>query len=332
MRITSARTGFMEVRIHPWKDVNVEELARFSFQTRYKEGFPIGNITVDTYLTAIQWWINQSKSIPIIAYTNGQIAGWLVFFSFIPTTATIGRWHPIVKQVTKKDEIAMELLRASISHARAQSFEHLEAELTGITPETESWYQSYANWYESLGFYLSTEEARWEKDLKEDSFPAPVVSPELQLLPLDQFTNEDLEAPFFEMFNNSQDRFWLDQTPDQRRESFNFWFNRERPFVEEASGVLLRGDEVVGLTVVRPIQGAAMLGPIAVAPPYRQKGLGRTLMAHSFHGVRLRGIAKIQLEFDITNQPALKFYRRLGFKHIHRLAIFRLNLSSLSLK
>jgi ribosomal protein S18 acetylase RimI-like enzyme len=127
------------------------------------------------------------------------------------------------------------------------------------------------------------------------------------------------------MFDNNKDRFWLDQTPDQRKECFTFWFDRERPFIDEATGVLLKDNEIIGLTVVRPIQEVGMLGPIAVTPEFRRQGLGRALMAYSFHGALKTGFMKIQLEFDITNEPALQLYTELGFTHVHRLVIFAIS-------
>ena len=128
------------------------------------------------------------------------------------------------------------------------------------------------------------------------------------------------------MFDNSNDRFWLDQTPSERLEAFKFWFDRERPIVEDATAVLVKDQEIVGLTVVRPIQDVGMLGPIAILSKYRRQGLGRTLMEFSFRGTVESGFSKMQLEFDITNEPALNLYTELGFQHVHRLVIFVMNL------
>ncbi len=316
----------MDIQIQPWKDVNSEELARFILETRREEGLATENITINTILTSIEWWANRTDSTPLIAYSDEQIVGWLVIFSFVPTIATLGRWHPIVKSGPDKDEIAQQLLKTSIAHVKRQHYGRLEAELTGITPDNESWYHHYARWYEAQGFNLSSEEARLEKDLTQQSLPEPKIPPGFELRPLEQVSNEVLQDPFFEMFDNSKDRFWLDQTPEQRVEAFKFWLDRERPFVEDATAVLVKGEEIVGLTIVRPIQEVGMLGPIAILPEFRQQGLGRSLMAVSFQGAKKNGIPKIQLEFDITNEPAFNLYTQLGFQHVHRLVIFAMAL------
>ncbi len=322
MYLTSQKTGFMDIRIQSWAEVNPEDIARFTFQIRHQEGLITENTTIDTYLTAVDWWITQSSSTPIIAYIDDQMVGWLVFFSFVSKIATIGRWHPIVAPGPQQEKIAQQLLKASISHAKEQKFERLEAELTGITSENESSYKKYEKWYHTQGFHIAAEESRLEKDLTQEPLPKPTFPPKFQLQPLSHFTNQALEGPFFNMFNNSKDRFWLDQTQEQRKESFNFWFDRKRAFVEEATGVLLKGDEIIGLTVVRPIQDIGMLGPIAILPEYRRRGLGRALLAYSFQGTLKSGIPTMQLEFDVTNEPAHRLYQELGFHHVHQLVIF----------
>jgi ribosomal protein S18 acetylase RimI-like enzyme len=317
----------MDIRIQTWDDVNPKEIAQFIFEARQQEGRLNEDITVDNYLSAIEWWKERANSAPISAYHENCMVGWLVFFSFVPRISTIGRWQPIIQPRPQKEEIVEQLLKATIIHAKQNNFERLEAELPGITPRTESWYEQYKSWYEAQGFYLASEEIRLEHDLTKKPLPKPVLPSGFQLVPLSQFTNNELEPSFFKMFDNSKDRFWLDQTRDQRVDCFNFWFDRKRPFVEEATAILLKGDRIVGLTVVRPVQEIGMLGPIGILPEYRRRGLGRILMAFSFHGAVKSGYSKIQLEFDVTNEPAFQLYKELGFKQVHRLALFALSLT-----
>ena len=65
-----------------------------------------------------------------------------------------------------------------------------------------------------------------------------------------------------------------------------------------------------------------MVGPIGVLPQYRRQGLGRGLLAFSMEGTLAAGFSKVQLEFDITNEPAFALYQSMGFDHVHGLRIF----------
>ncbi len=316
----------MHVQVQSWDEVSSETLARFLFEVRQREGLFSESMTLDNYIRQIEWLSDRMNSVPIVAYANREIVGWLAFFSFVPKIGTIGRWHPIIKVDSQKEVIATKLLKASIAYAKNNGFDRFEVELTGITTQTEVIAQQYQGWYRAEGLYISAEEARLERDLTQEPWLTPTIPPEFQLVSLSNYSNDELQAPFFEMFDNSHDRFWLDQTEDQRLETFRFWFDRDRPFVNEATRVLVNDEQVVGLTVVRPVQEVGMLGPIAVLPQFRRQGLGRALLAFSMQGILASGFSKVQLEFDITNDPAFKLYNLMGFQPVHRLKIFVLNL------
>ena len=314
----------MHVQVQSWDDISKELLARHFRDTRQAEGVLSEPSSMEGFYNFIRWVSERDDSVPVVAYVDEEVVGWLAFFSFVPKVGTIGRWHPVVKPGFLREQIASELLKATIAHAKAQGFERLEAELTEITAHTESRAQVYQRWLEVEGFHLATEEARLELKLSDDMFSPVHLPEEYELVPLGEYTNRELQRPFFEMFDNSIDRFWLDQTVEQRLDTFNFWFNRDRPIIEEATRVLTKETAIVGITVVRPIQDSGMLGPIAVLPQYRRRGLGRGLIAFSMRGTLASGFPTMQLEFDITNEPAFALYRSLGFEQVHELRIFAL--------
>ena len=53
---------------------------------------------------------------------------------------------------------------------------------------------------------------------------------------------------------------------------------------------------------------------LAVAPPRRGHGLGRTIVRAAEAWLTTRGIAKLQLMVRKSNAPVLKFYETLGFE------------------
>ena len=52
---------------------------------------------------------------------------------------------------------------------------------------------------------------------------------------------------------------------------------------------------------------------LAVAPPYRRRGIGRALMDAAEQALRARGCPKINLQVRSTNDAVIGFYRALGF-------------------
>ncbi len=58
---------------------------------------------------------------------------------------------------------------------------------------------------------------------------------------------------------------------------------------------------------------ALLLEDVIIHRDHRGGGLGRQLVEHVLHWAKLRGIVRVTLLADRDNQPALDFYRKLGF-------------------
>ena len=57
---------------------------------------------------------------------------------------------------------------------------------------------------------------------------------------------------------------------------------------------------------------------VAIASEARGKGHARLLLAHHLDQLSRRGVAKVHLEVEEGNAPALALYRRLRFRDIGR--------------
>jgi len=88
-----------------------------------------------------------------------------------------------------------------------------------------------------------------------------------------------------------------------------------------AAGVLLLAvtpnDVVVGwCDIVRnPREGFRHVGRLGMGllPDYRQRGLGRRLVAQAIRAARDAGIERVELEVFASNERAIAFYRASGF-------------------
>ena len=90
---------------------------------------------------------------------------------------------------------------------------------------------------------------------------------------------------------------------------------RQRQFAAAADEtiVAVSGGEVVGSLHVEPSRfGTAELG-MAVARPWRGRGVGSALLAAAIDHGRSRGLHKLSLEVFPHNQAAIGLYRKFGF-------------------
>ncbi|MDG6930221.1 MAG: ribosomal protein S18-alanine N-acetyltransferase [Nitrososphaerota archaeon] len=61
---------------------------------------------------------------------------------------------------------------------------------------------------------------------------------------------------------------------------------------------------------------------IAVIEEHRNKGLGTALLQESMNKMKENGCSEIYLEVRITNEPALKLYKKLGFSIIRTISYY----------
>jgi ribosomal protein S18 acetylase RimI-like enzyme len=52
---------------------------------------------------------------------------------------------------------------------------------------------------------------------------------------------------------------------------------------------------------------------MGLLPDYRERGLGRRLVAEALRAARQAGIERVELEVFASNERAIAFYRALGF-------------------
>jgi ribosomal-protein-alanine N-acetyltransferase len=86
--------------------------------------------------------------------------------------------------------------------------------------------------------------------------------------------------------------------------------------------VLIASNEgsIAGFAIMRFGDDQAHLFLLAVQPEYRRSGLGRSMMAWLEKSCHTAGIQTVRLEVRVSNKAALRFYRKLGYRVIARVA------------
>jgi ribosomal protein S18 acetylase RimI-like enzyme len=84
--------------------------------------------------------------------------------------------------------------------------------------------------------------------------------------------------------------------------------------LNERSIELIEKNEVLGKITWDPIENGTTSIGVYVERAHRGKGCGTTLMAEALHRLKTEGIRVVELGVDGNNLPALKLYRKFGFK------------------
>lgn len=76
------------------------------------------------------------------------------------------------------------------------------------------------------------------------------------------------------------------------------------------------GEGVIGYSVLWCILDQGELANIAIAPAYRGKGHGASLLGKVLEIARSRGVESLYLEVRISNTKAAELYRSFGFTQV----------------
>jgi len=75
-------------------------------------------------------------------------------------------------------------------------------------------------------------------------------------------------------------------------------------------------DWLLGYAVVWFVEKEAQLHWFEIFEPFRGRGLGYTFMGELLSQLRKEGIEKVTLEVSEKNTPALRVYKKFGFKRV----------------
>lgn len=96
--------------------------------------------------------------------------------------------------------------------------------------------------------------------------------------------------------------------PRQGKDLLAGWRHRDGFLVSEIDGDVLG---YVALTA-QPENGIAWVGDLVVEPPKRRNGIGTTLLKAAAHWGRKRNLARLMLEVQTKNYPAIQFCYACG--------------------
>jgi GNAT superfamily N-acetyltransferase len=92
----------------------------------------------------------------------------------------------------------------------------------------------------------------------------------------------------------------------------------------DASRVALRDGRPVGLVNLGVRGAAGWIGGTGVVPGERRKGIAEQLMLSVHEAARERGVRDVWLEVIDSNAGAIALYEKLGYEHVRRLEVWRL--------
>lgn len=126
-----------------------------------------------------------------------------------------------------------------------------------------------------------------------------------------RFVSKDEAEILTEIHAECFPRYW-------NRQAFTDFFAVKNTFAKlvECDG------KAVAMMVYRVAYDQADVLTVAVRPAFRKVGIAKKLVTDALTHCAELGVEKLFLEVEVGNDPAIKLYEKLGFKHISRRKLY----------
>ena len=312
-----------EITVGDWEDTDLDEVASLTFDALQGSLFS----SPERSLEDVEGWLNWNyerfpPAAMFQAHIGGGLVGWLtVTVDVKPGTSETWRWVPYISPEVRgqEDGIARGLIRRCMEYVVEQGQTRLEACFDRVSDATMPQYERYRAWFEAEELVRVDENAYMRRGLTPGEFTEHdvVLPPDYGYMHLVDADEEALYDCYSQAFAESGVRLYHNMTEEERRAEYEHYF-REAAVNVGASPVVVKGDEIVGFSLVHSRQKEAHLADIGIVPAHRGRGLGRRMLVYSLMNVA-RDYDTVTLAVDVDNASAYDLYSDLGFDVVYRI-------------
>ena len=266
---------------------------------------------------------NINKRFPsdflIEARDDDRLLGWLTLRQTTETMGEMGRWQPHILDGANGEEVFKNLLRALMNHSVNRGISRVEVGYGEVSAGNLDVYNRRARWLEEEAFWKLEDSLFLSCSLADTTPVAPPLPEGIDYKHLSEIGPDSLFSCYKACFSVSEHREFFDYSERQIREAFEDYFDLTVPFNKGASLVLTRDGEVIGFSLVRPRPNEEHLEMFGLLPDYRGRGIAKALLSKSMRTVLDQGTERMSIGVDAVNRPAVKLYKKAGFKLISQM-------------
>jgi len=314
----------LEISIQKLMDVDLHELGKAIFEARQATNLRRDDRTLESVKSALEGLAEDANHVVIIAKESSQqqVVGSIILYAGFPLMVFSSGWDLVTHPSIDADVVVSKLVQSGKSYVEEIGKERFEFEFDAITTDHEGLLKAYDKRLLANGMYKAAEEFHMYLDLEPNMRYDAILPEDIVLVGMFSIDRDALVKQFFDVFGDSKDELWIDMTKEQQTVSCNYWFDRNRPLVEEASYIALKDDKVVGVHIARPDGETVDVGPVGIHPNYRRQGLATALFRKSLNVLVSQGYKRVTLDVAVENTPAYTMYENLGFKKMHKKAFY----------
>jgi ribosomal protein S18 acetylase RimI-like enzyme len=261
---------------------------------------------------------NEKYQILVASDEKGNLVGWINYYVAFPLMVFISGFQPIVDESLDSEQIAIALIEASKRDIVERGQSRLEIELVFPTNAHRAYSEKFVDWYRKCGFKFAAEEVHMKSDLNKIELPKLDLPQGYILRNFSEVSYNMLEGPGFKTLENSMEGLFLSMSHDEQKVTIEYFFDKSKPYLDDASLILEQDNEVLGFVITRlNDDNQPEIGPVGLVPEARGQGLASYLLVHVLKSLKESGSTSVYLDTTITNTPAQKLYRKYSFEDIY---------------
>ncbi|MFW9768173.1 MAG: GNAT family N-acetyltransferase [Candidatus Thorarchaeota archaeon] len=305
----------VEIRFNGLSQDDCKKLAILNMETR--KGTPVeSNMRLEEVTKSIKNLSISDGYRTVTAHKDGRIVGWLYYYIQFPLMTFINGFYPVVE--SGSEDVARAMIEASKKETVERGHNRLEIELVFPSDVHREYSKSLVDLYIKCGFQFAAEEIHMRCNLNESIIPERNPPEGYTLRMFLDTPYETLEQVGYRTLKDSKEGLFLSMTHDEQMVTLQYFFDKEKSYIDDASLILESNGEIMGFVITRiGDDDEPEIGPIGLVPEARGKGLGSFLLVRALKSLKDSGYTSVSLDTTVTNHPAQRLYRKYGFEDVY---------------
>ena len=212
----------MEIDVHPWDQVAIDEIAGVVYAAR-RAALEQQGTSHEALVRLLQEDLGKAAMRFVVAREDIKLAGFLVLAPMTLTTLSLNPGQalgsfPLVLPYLQTSSTAIALVKRAIEWAGKEGYQQIEL-MVPFAPD-ERTDPAVASWYRPLGFVTELSYVDMICDLVQQTTLDPAVPAGLALRPLKGVNNDELYDCYYAAFRAGDAQFFHAQTDQERRAYF----------------------------------------------------------------------------------------------------------------
>ena len=305
----------MKITVQTMGTVDLSELVAFTYYARKPE-FEAKGIGVRQVEDGLREQIDGKSTVFMIARTETKLIGWMVLLPVSQTKLQINLDYlidgrPVIDPAYSQHVLEKQLIQM----ARVWAGENDYQEIIGkLMFHGRALAEDKSENYESLGFRPEFVYVGMECDLMDFESPDIVIPEEISIGELEQASERDLRALFFEAFRCGDTAFFRDLTDAEIDDYFDSLGYQDA--LEQKGSIILRGEagRLLGFSMVLAFEETTRhISCMCIHPEFQGKGLGKLMLQVMMQKIIADGIEKLTLGTEQAMR-AYQLYASYGFR------------------